>query len=75
MWCKVPLWDVVPGSPPKRRNAEMATPEHLTPRSKGGTDALDNLALACSRCNGARGSDVGPPPLPSIAKMRSWRPS
>ncbi|MBE7381037.1 MAG: HNH endonuclease [Leptolyngbya sp. SIO1E4] len=25
--------------------------EHIVPRSKGGADALDNLALACQGCN------------------------
>ena len=25
--------------------------EHILPRSAGGTDALDNLALACESCN------------------------
>jgi hypothetical protein len=25
--------------------------EHITPRARGGPDALDNLALACARCN------------------------
>jgi len=28
--------------------------EHLLPQSLGGTDKIDNLALACSRCNGRR---------------------
>jgi 5-methylcytosine-specific restriction endonuclease McrA len=28
--------------------------EHLLPQSLGGTDDVDNLALACSRCNSRR---------------------
>jgi hypothetical protein len=28
--------------------------DHIQPRSKGGADALDNLALACQRCNAYR---------------------
>ncbi|MBE9070902.1 HNH endonuclease [Leptolyngbya cf. ectocarpi LEGE 11479] len=28
--------------------------DHVQPRSLGGTDALDNLALACRRCNERR---------------------
>ena len=28
--------------------------EHLLPQSLGGTDEVDNLALACSRCNSRR---------------------
>jgi len=30
------------------------TLDHLIPRSLGGGDHLDNLALACTRCNGRR---------------------
>jgi 5-methylcytosine-specific restriction endonuclease McrA len=32
-----------------------ATIEHIVPRNHGGTDALDNLALACARCNALKG--------------------
>ncbi|MEQ8971548.1 MAG: HNH endonuclease signature motif containing protein [Coleofasciculus sp. C1-SOL-03] len=28
--------------------------DHIMPRSLGGTDDLENLALACQRCNGYR---------------------
>lgn len=28
--------------------------DHIYPRSKGGLDSLDNLALACQRCNAYR---------------------
>lgn len=31
------------------------TIEHIIPRSHGGTDVLQNLALACARCNHAKG--------------------
>ena len=31
------------------------TVEHIIPRSHGGTDDLRNLALACARCNHAKG--------------------
>lgn len=30
--------------------------EHLDPQSKGGTHAIENLTLACQRCNSLRGS-------------------
>ncbi len=30
------------------------TLEHIIPKSKGGTDDLDNLALACSACNNSK---------------------
>ncbi len=32
-----------------------ATIEHILPRTAGGTDAVENLALACARCNGSKG--------------------
>jgi 5-methylcytosine-specific restriction endonuclease McrA len=33
-----------------------ATIEHIEPRTHGGTDALENLAIACARCNRSKGS-------------------
>lgn len=47
-WCKAFLTE------------ETATIEHLKPRSKGGTHADENLALACADCNHARGSTDNP---------------
>jgi 5-methylcytosine-specific restriction endonuclease McrA len=32
-----------------------ATIEHILPRCHGGSDDLDNLALACARCNQQKG--------------------
>ncbi|MCA9585441.1 MAG: HNH endonuclease [Myxococcales bacterium] len=32
-----------------------ATIEHIRARSQGGTDDIDNLALACARCNHGKG--------------------
>ncbi len=32
-----------------------ATIEHIVPRTHGGSDALENLAVACRRCNGEKG--------------------
>ena len=32
------------------------TVEHIIPRTHGGTDAIENLAIACSRCNQGKGS-------------------
>jgi 5-methylcytosine-specific restriction endonuclease McrA len=32
-----------------------ATIEHIVPRTHGGTDALENLGLACARCNLQKG--------------------
>lgn len=34
---------------------EDATVDHIVPKAKGGTNAFDNLALACRRCNHAKG--------------------
>jgi 5-methylcytosine-specific restriction endonuclease McrA len=31
------------------------TVEHIVPRNHGGTDAIANLAIACSRCNHGKG--------------------
>ncbi|HYO55748.1 HNH endonuclease [Archangium sp.] len=33
-----------------------ATIEHIVPRVHGGTDAMENLGLACARCNQGKGS-------------------
>lgn len=33
----------------------LATLEHVVPRSMGGTDSMNNLTMACSRCNSTRG--------------------
>jgi hypothetical protein len=38
----------------------FAEREHLTPRSRGGTDDLKNLGLACSPCNGRKGALTEP---------------
>lgn len=32
-----------------------ATLEHIVPKARGGTDELDNLAVACGRCNREKG--------------------
>jgi 5-methylcytosine-specific restriction endonuclease McrA len=33
-----------------------ATIDHVIPKSKGGDDSMDNLVLACTACNGAKGN-------------------
>lgn len=40
----------------------MATIDHIIPKSQGGTDALTNLAIACSACNRAKASGIWPSP-------------
>lgn len=47
-WCRVPFDDLV-----------LPTFDHIIPRRKGGSDALDNLVLACAPCNNDRAN----PPL------------
>jgi HNH endonuclease len=39
---------------PERISSTRFTIEHRQPRSLGGSDDFDNLALACSRCNQRR---------------------
>lgn len=39
------------------RSPNAATVEHIVPRSLGGGNASYNLVLACSKCNGDRGSE------------------
>jgi 5-methylcytosine-specific restriction endonuclease McrA len=34
---------------------DLRTVDHFIPRSKRGTNVLDNLVIACQRCNGERG--------------------
>lgn len=38
--------------------------EHIIPLSLGGTNTIDNKAIAHHRCNGARGSDMSREPHP-----------
>ncbi len=35
------------------------TQDHVVPISRGGSDAIDNLALACSLCNSSKGTMTG----------------
>ena len=39
---------------PERVSASRFEIDHIHPRSLGGSDDFDNLALACQRCNGNR---------------------
>lgn len=39
-----------------REKIYRLTIDHVVPRSRGGTDALANLVLACEPCNKAKGS-------------------
>jgi 5-methylcytosine-specific restriction endonuclease McrA len=77
--CNTRLEVALDGTPISR-----ATIEHILPRHHGGTDALENLALACARCNNGKGSRHDHKPLtdPKLAAMierlqgrraRRWR--
>lgn len=39
---------------PERSSSDTFTIDHLIPKSFGGSDELENLALACRRCNERR---------------------
>jgi len=39
---------------PERLSANRFTVDHVIPKSLGGSDEIDNLALACRRCNERR---------------------
>ncbi|MDC0710109.1 HNH endonuclease [Stigmatella sp. ncwal1] len=53
--CNAHLMVSLQGEPISR-----ATIEHIIPRTHGGTDALENLGLACARCNQGKGSRHDP---------------
>lgn len=36
-------------------NPNQMTRDHMTPRSRGGTNNDENMALACARCNSHKG--------------------
>ena len=40
----------------KPATPSVLTMDHRTPVTRGGSDALDNLAAACSACNGTKGT-------------------
>ena len=40
--------------------------DHMVPKSKGGTDAYDNLTLLCGPCNRRKGSRM------TLAWLRDW---
>jgi 5-methylcytosine-specific restriction endonuclease McrA len=64
------------------RPISEATLEHVWPETQGGTDDLDNLAVACAGCNrekGARHDHRGGPRLDEIVavlrarRLERWR--
>ncbi|NJP12456.1 MAG: HNH endonuclease [Leptolyngbyaceae cyanobacterium RU_5_1] len=53
-WCKKQLKD------------DQMTIEHLTPQSLGGSDSIENLRIACFKCNNSRGNRPYPPGYVSL---------
>ena len=77
LWCGRATW--LPGTVRGEDQRGMATFEHIVPRSRGGTNTPDNLAVACSACNQSRGLhptafSLHPhiAPLLSPAQKASW---
>lgn len=54
--------------------AGATTADHLTPRSRGGQDTLDNLRPAHLRCNQSRGNKplAEVQPRPRLDPSRDW---
>lgn len=51
-----------------RLPARKLTLDHLKPKSKGGSNALENLRLACFPCNNSRGDSLFAPRRTFAAK-------
>lgn len=48
-WCGCDTTD-------ERKKSNSSTIEHMLPKSLGGSDDWDNLAMACNKCNNKRGN-------------------
>lgn len=57
-YCGQQTWHpaILDGDAVPHNDSNRATREHITARANGGTFCKDNLAMACSQCNGTRGS-------------------
>lgn len=77
-YCGVRYIDTVTGEPVTRepyvgfsrrtRWVGLLHLDHVIPRCKGGTDDIENLVTACSKCNLRKYDQVWEPrPLPSVA--------
>lgn len=64
-WCTTPM--LVPDTPPDHTLARRMTMEHITPKSKQGSDKLRNLTGAHAFCNLVRGN------IPHDKFPESWR--
>ena len=43
----------------RNEHTMLATRDHVVPKSRGGTDAIANIVMACANCNGVKGSMTG----------------
>ncbi|WP_420800307.1 HNH endonuclease [Myxacorys almedinensis] len=50
---------------------EKLTIEHLKPKSRGGSNLLENLRLACLPCHHSRGNSLYPPRLFGLSKKNA----
>lgn len=48
-WCGCDTTD-------ERKKSNSSTIEHVLPKSLGGLDTWDNLAMSCNKCNNTRGN-------------------
>lgn len=54
--CGRPMWSRVWGQKGGAWDG-VATLDHIKPRSKGGTDDIENLRVICQKCNNQRGDE------------------
>ena len=47
-----------PLQPYNDKRRDFLTIDHITPKSKGGSDEISNLKVCCLDCNKRKGSDV-----------------
>lgn len=55
-------------------SVRYATLDHIIPKSRGGTESLDNKTLACLGCNASK-SNSKSWPAPSFTFADLWEPS
>ena len=49
----------------------LVTLDHVHPRSKGGANSVDNLVIACARCNNRKGDSLlGEEERPRFSKLK-----
>ncbi|GAX34484.1 HNH endonuclease [Nodularia sp. NIES-3585] len=51
----------------KQMTKSETTIEHLIPKSRGGSNSISNLRLACFTCNNSRGNSLLPPGIRNSA--------